>query len=129
MKITSVEPSVGLSIQTEDGFRRLTLPYEKNETRDVSRDSDESELLLEKLRITTVEQQDTITDVRAYDANGLVTAYMTTADNTLVPKNGSVNIELRTEYPQPGRQANLLFEFTIKETKETVSLNYLLNVN
>ena len=54
---------------------------------------------------------------------------MTTADNTLVPKNGSVNIELRTEYPQSGRQANLLFEFTIKETKETVSLNYLLNVN
>ncbi|WP_338456371.1 PKD domain-containing protein [uncultured Alteromonas sp.] len=129
VKITSVEPSVGLSIQTEDGFRRLTLPYEKNETRDISRDSDESELLLETLRVTTVEQQVTITDVRAYDANGLVTAYMTTADNTLVPKNGSVNIELRTEYPQPGRQANLLFEFTIKETNETVSLNYLLNVN
>lgn len=129
VKITSLEPSVGLSIQTDEGFRRLTLPYDKNETRDVSRPSDESELLLETLRITTVEQQVTITDVRAYDANGLVTAYMTTADNTLVPKNGSVNIELRSEYPQPGRQANLLFEFTIKETGETVSLNYLLNVN
>lgn len=129
VKITSVEPSVGLSIQTEEGFRRLTLPYEKNETRDVTRPSDDEELLLETLRITTVEQQVTITDVRAYDANGLVMAYMTIADNTLVPKNGSVNIELRSEYPQAGRQANLLFEFTIKETGDTVSLNYLLNVN
>ena len=101
----------------------------KNETRDVTRPSDDDELLLETLRITTVEQQVTITDVRAYDANGLVMAYMTIADNTLVPKNGSVNIELRSEYPQQGRQGNLLFEFTIKETGDTVSLSYLLNVN
>ena len=64
VKITSLEPSVELSIQTDQSFRRIVLPYEKNETRDVSRPSDESELLLETLRINAVQQQVTITDVR-----------------------------------------------------------------
>ena len=88
---------------------------------------DDSEYLLDTFRITAIEQQVTIHNIVAYDANGIVTPYMDIDDNTVIRDGSSLEIQLLTNYPDIGRQANIVFEFTIKETGETVSVSYLFS--
>ena len=125
--INAVEPSVSLDLRTDNGFRSLNLPYNKVETLEVTNPLDDSEYLLDTFRITAIEQQVTIHNIVAYDANGIVTPYMDIDDNTVIRDGSSLEIQLLTNYPDIGRQANIVFEFTIKETGETVSVSYLFS--
>ena len=125
--INAVEPSVALDLRTDNGYRSLNLPYNKVETLEVVNPLDDSEYLLDTFRLTAIEQQVTIHNVIAYDANGIVTPYMDIDDNTVIRDGSSLEIQLLTNYPDIGRQANIVFEFTIKETGETVSVSYLFS--
>ena len=104
------------------------LTYVKNESRNVVNPENGNDLTLDTFRLTSVERQVTIVDVNAYDANGLVTPYIDISDNTVIRKNESIEIGLMSDYPNKGRQANLVFSFKIKETGETVSATYLISV-
>ncbi len=125
--INAIEPSVSLDLRTDNGFRSLNLPYNKVETLEVVNPLDDSEYLLDTFRITAIEQQVTIYNIVAYDANGIVTPYMDIDENTVIRDGSSLEIQLLTNYPDIGRQANIVFEFTIKETGETVSVSYLFS--
>ena len=125
--ITAIEPTVALDIRTDDGYRSVNLPYSKVETIEVVNPLTDEELIVETFRVSAIEQQITISDVVVYDANGLVSPYMDVAENTVIRNGTNLEIQLITDYPDIGRQANLVFEFTIKETGEKVSASYLLS--
>lgn len=125
--ITAIEPTVALDIRTDNGYRSVNLPYSKVETIEVVNPLTDEELIVETFRVSAIEQQITISDVVVYDANGLVSPYMDVAENTVIRSGTNLEIQLITDYPDIGRQANLVFEFTIKETGEKVSASYLLS--
>ena len=127
VRINSIEPTVTLEIRSEDGFRRVNMPFSKTETFEATNPMDGSELIIDTFRISAIEQNITIVDVQAYDANGLVNPYLGVTSNTIIRSGNSLEIQLIADYPDAGRQANLIFEFTVKETGETVTATYLFS--